>query len=49
MKKIISYLRKINKNFDNNIFTSGGNVNLNCILGYKKDKESFSFLDNYDK
>ena len=49
IKKIISYLRKINKNFDNNIFISIGNVNLNCILGYKKDKESFSFLDNYDK
>ncbi len=48
VKKIISYLRKINKDFDRNIFISAGNVNLNCILGYKKDGESFSFLDDYE-
>jgi hypothetical protein len=23
------------------------NINLDCILGYKKNKEKYSFLDNY--
>ena len=32
----------------NNIFTSMNNINLNCVLGTKKDGKYTSFLDNYD-
>ena len=49
IKKLIKELRKINKDADFNIFKSLDNVNLNCILSYKKDKEKHSFLEDYDK
>ena len=49
MKNLIKELRKKDKNIDNNIFTSLNNINLNCVLGYKKDGEYHSFLDEYDK
>jgi len=49
MKKLIKKLRSEKKNIDNNIFTALNNINMNCILGYKKDKEYKSFLDEYDK
>ena len=49
MKELIKNLRKERKNIDNNIFTALNNINMNCILGYKKDGEYTSFLDNYDK
>ena len=49
MKKLISDLRKINKNVDHNIFKSLDNINMNCILGYHKDGIRHSFLDEYDK
>lgn len=49
IKKLISELKKINKNVDHNIFKSMDNVNLNCILGVKKDKVYKSFLEDYDK
>ncbi len=48
MKKLIKTLRENNKNIDNNIFTSLNNINMNCILGYKKDGEYVSFLDTYE-
>ncbi len=48
MKELVKQLRKVNPNVDKNIFTSLDNVNLNCILGYKKDGEYHSFLDEYD-
>lgn len=48
MKELVKQLRKINPNVDKNIFTSLDNVNLNCVLGYKKDGEYHSFLDEYD-
>ena len=48
MKKLIKELRKERKNIDNNIFTALNNINLNCVLGYKKDNIYTSFLDNYD-
>lgn len=47
MKKIISYLRSLNKDIDYNIFNSMNNINLNCILGYSKDGKKHSFLDIY--
>src|SRR5574344_2778221 len=48
MKRLISELRKINPNVDHNIFTSMTNANLDTVLGYKKNKEVHSFLDEYD-
>ena len=48
MKNLVDNLRKINPSIDNNIFTSINNINLNCVLGTKKDGKYTSFLDNYD-
>ena len=48
IKNIIKKLKEKNKNIDNNIFISLSNVNLNCVLGYKKGDEKHSFLDDYD-
>ena len=48
MKNLVDNLRKINPTIDNNIFTSMNNINLNCVLGTKKDGKYTSFLDNYD-
>ena len=49
MKELIKYLRSKNKDADFNIFKALDNVNLNCVLGTKKDKEYKSFLEDYDK
>ena len=49
MKELIKTLRKKNKGIDYNIFKSLGNINLNCVLGTKKDVVYNSFLDDYDK
>lgn len=49
MKELIKYLKTKNKDIDHNIFKSLDNINLNCVLGYHKDKIRHSFLENYDK
>ena len=49
MKELIKNLRKVNENVDYNIFKALDNVNLNCILGTKKDGVYKSFLDDYDE
>lgn len=49
MKKLIKSLREKNKDLDHNIFTSLNNVNLNCVLGTKKNGKYESFLDKYGK
>ena len=49
MKKLINELRKKNKDIDYNIFKALDNINLNCILGTKKDGVYKSFLDEYDE
>lgn len=49
IKELIKNLRKVNKDVDHNIFKSMDNVNLNCILGCKKNGEYKSFLEEYDK
>lgn len=49
MKELIKYLRSMNPDVDYNIFKSLDNVNLNCVLGYKKDGTYNSFMDEYDK
>ena len=49
MKELIKSLRKLNKDIDYNIFKSLDNVNLNCVLGIKKDGVYSSFLDDYEQ
>lgn len=48
IKELIKNLRKINPNIDHNIFKSMDNVNLNCVLGTKKDSLYKSFLEEYN-
>lgn len=47
-KLLIKSLIKYNDNVEKNIFKSASNVNLDKILGYKKGKSTYNFLDNYD-
>ena len=49
MKKIIKSLRSLNRDIDYNIFKSLDNINLNCVLGVKKDGVYKSFMEDYDK
>ena len=49
VKNLIKELKKNNPNIDMNIFTSMSNINLNCVLGYKKGNQKYSFLDDYDE
>ena len=49
IKNLIKELKKVNPNIDNNIFKALDNVNLNCIIGTKKNGIYKSFLDNYEK
>ena len=49
MKKLIKEMKKVNKNVDLNVFKALDNINLNCVLGTKKDGIYKSFLDDYDK
>ena len=48
IKKLINELKKVNKDIDHNIFKSLDNVNLNCVLGTKKDGIYKNFIDDYD-
>lgn len=47
-KQLIKSLIKYNDNVEKNLFKSASNVNLDKVLGYKKGKNTYSFLDNYD-
>ncbi len=49
IKNLIREMKKNNPNVDNNIFKSMDNINLNCVLGVKKDSLYKSFLDDYEK
>ena len=48
MKKLINNLRKEDKNIDHNIFKALDNVNLNCVLGTKKNGIYKSFKEEYE-
>lgn len=48
MKELIKHMLKSNKEIDNNIFKALDNVNLNCVLGTKRDGNYKSFLEDYD-
>jgi tRNA(Ile)-lysidine synthase TilS/MesJ len=49
MKRLIKDLKKSNPNIDYNIYKALDNINLDCVVGYKKNKEKHSFLEDYDK
>ena len=49
IKNLIKELSKENPNIAKNIMKSMDNINFNCILGGHKNKERYSFLDDYDK
>ena len=49
-KHLIQELKKnYNDNVEKNIFAAASNVNMNMIIGYKKDGKKYSFLDEYDE
>ena len=47
MKELIGQLRDRSSFIEQNIFNSVKNVNLNKVIGYKKDGEIYHFLDRY--
>lgn len=47
IKQILAQLREINEDIDKSIFASGKNVNISSIIGWEKEKEKFSFMDEY--
>ena len=49
MKNLIKKLKEANKNIDHNIFKALDNVNMNCILGWHKNGNNYSFLDDYEE
>ena len=49
MKELVKKMRQINREIDHNIFKSMDNVNLNCVLGTKKNGEYKSLLDEYNE
>ena len=46
-KRLIQNLLEYNENVEKNIFIASSNINLNKILGYKKDGKYINYLDNY--
>ena len=48
-KELIKHLRELNTDIDYNVFKSLDNINLNCVLGTKKNGVYKSFMDEYDK
>jgi len=49
-KNLIQELKKnYNDNVEKNIFSAASNINMNMILGYKKDGVRHSFLEEYDE
>ena len=48
MKRLIHKLEQENPYVAKNIFRSVENVNLNTVIGYKKDGVRHHFLDTYE-
>lgn len=48
MKELLQRLRETSDVIERNIFSSVQNVNLNKIIGYKKDGEGHNFLEDYN-
>lgn len=49
IKELINELKEDFENVEKSIFQSAQNVNINAILGWKKDGEKYSYLDFYDE
>lgn len=49
IKNLIRQLKEVNPTIESNIFKSVENVNLNTVIGYKKDGVRHHFLESYDK
>ena len=49
IKKLIKNLKSVNPDVDHNIFKALDNVNLNCVLGIKKNGVYKSFLNDYNQ
>lgn len=49
IKELIKKLKQTNPGIDKNIFRAFSNVNMNCILGWHKDGQKSSFLDEYNQ
>lgn len=48
MKKLIEEMKKVNPNVKLNIFKSMTNINMNMILGHRKDGVLHSFMEEYE-
>lgn len=48
MKELIQQFRQKDEIIEKNIFRSVENVNLAKVIGYKKDKKKYNFLENYE-
>lgn len=48
MKRLISNFRKISPYIETNIMKSAFNVNLDSVIGYKKDGIKHNFIEEYD-
>jgi hypothetical protein len=46
---MIKELKKSFKDVDKSIFNAARNVNMDAILGWRKNGEKHSFLENYDE
>lgn len=49
MKELIQKYRKLNKHVENNIFGSVQNINMDAIIGYRKDGQKHHFLEEYNR
>ena len=49
IKELVKNLKKTNPNIDNNIFKALDNVNIDCVIGWTRNKEKHSFLEEFDK
>ena len=49
IKDLIKELKKNSPNIDNHIFKALDNVNIDCVLGYTRNREKHTFLEEFDK
>lgn len=49
MKNLIKELKKNNPRVDQNIYKALDNVNMNCIIGWTKNGDKHSFIEDYEK
>jgi hypothetical protein len=49
VKELLATLRKDDRDVDDRIFQSIHMVNLDTVIGYKKDGVEHSFLEGYDE